>query len=72
MWGHHGILKNTVLCVNKTIDTHLSIISKGVPNSSLHVYKDGKVEAKKQMQADSAHYLRIINIEKMVRKCALP
>lgn len=72
MWGHHGILKNTVLCVNKTIDTHLFIISKGVPNSSLHVYKDGKVEAKKQMQADPAQYLRIINIEKMVRKCALP
>lgn len=44
--GHYGILKNTVMCVNKTICTHLFIISKSVPSSSLHVYKDGKVKAK--------------------------
>lgn len=54
MWGHHGILKNTVLCVNKTIGTHLFIISKGVPNSSLHVYKDGKVGAKKKKKTNAS------------------
>lgn len=44
--GHYDILKNSVMCVNKTICTHLFIIGKGVLSSSLHVYKDIKVKAK--------------------------